>query len=118
MTTSRAAAGIGEDRALDILASGVIPFALALSSANGDDTLAAAASRHWEVLPAPAPNAVTRRALRQVAGSARIANSGARGAQGLIQLDTAYCQPRRCFECPIAAAVLAPCDEKGPNATT
>ena len=66
-----------------------------------------AASRHWERLPAPSPNAVTRRAVQQVAGPSPLGKIGARGAQGLIHLDTVLCQPRRCFECPIAAAELS-----------
>lgn len=119
-TASEAAAatGIGIDRAIDILASGVIPFALAFAAVNGDDALAAAASRHWATLPAPAKNAVTSRAIRQVAGSARTPKIGVRGAQGLIHLDTVLCQSRRCFECPVAAAVLAPHREKGPEFTS
>jgi hypothetical protein len=98
---------LGADRAIDILASGVIPLALALAAHTGDAELADAASRQWERLPAPASNEVTRRALRQVAGRARLGKIGARGAQGLIHLDTTLCQTRRCFECPIAALALA-----------
>jgi hypothetical protein len=99
--------GIGKDRAVDMLASGVIPVALALAAQTGDDRLTEAAARHWERLPSPAANAITRRAMSQVAGAANLAGIGARGAQGLIHLDTALCQPRRCFECPIAAAELS-----------
>jgi hypothetical protein len=99
--------GIGGDRAIDILASSIIPLALALAEHSGDLSLADAASRHWEILPAPSPNAVTRRAVRQVAGRSPLGKIGARGAQGLIHLDTVLCQPRRCFECPIAAAELS-----------
>ena len=99
--------GIGEDRALDIVASSVIPFALALAAHSGDVALADAASRQWERLPAAAANAITRRATRQVAGPAPLGKIGARGAQGLLHLDTTLCQPRRCFECPVAAAELA-----------
>lgn len=98
--------GVGEDRALDMVASGLIPFALALAAHSGDASLADAASRHWERLPSAAPNAISRRAARQVAGSAPLGKIGARGAQGLLHLDTTLCQPRRCFECPIAAAEL------------
>jgi hypothetical protein len=101
------ASGIGSDRAIDILASGVLPFALALAAHTGDGELAEAAAGQWERLPAPAANAVSRRALRQVAGSARVGKIGARGAQGLLHLDTTLCQPRRCFECPIASLALA-----------
>ena len=99
--------GMGIDRALDILASAVIPLALALASHWDDHALAEAAARQWEALPAPSPNAVTRRAARQIAGAAPLGRIGARGAQGLIHLDTTLCQPRRCFECPVAAAELS-----------
>jgi hypothetical protein len=99
--------GIGSDRAIDMLASGIIPLALALAAHSGDLDLADAASIHWENLPAPSPNRVARRALRQVAGRSPLGKIGARGAQGLIHLDTVLCQPRRCFECPVAAAELS-----------
>ena len=98
---------IGSDRAADIIVSGLIPLALALAAQTGDLALADAASRHWERLPAPAGNALTRRALQQVAGGAPLGRIGARGAQGLLHLDTTHCQPRRCFECPVAAAELS-----------
>jgi Protein of unknown function (DUF2851) len=107
LTGNDACPGIGSDRAIDILASGILPLALALAAHSGDLDLADAASRHWEGLPAPSPNAVTRRAVRQVAGPSPLGKIGARGAQGLIHLDTVLCQPRRCFECPIAAAELS-----------
>jgi hypothetical protein len=105
--------GIGRDRAIDILASGILPLALALAAHSGDLDLADAASSQWERLPAPSPNAVTLRAVRQVAGRSPLGKIGARGAQGLIQLDTVLCQPRRCFECPIAAAELSVNSVKG-----
>jgi hypothetical protein len=108
LTATGATPGIGADRALDIAASSIVPLALAHAEQTADSALAEAAAAQWETLPAPAPNAVTRRAQQQVAGVARLGKIGARGAQGLIHLDTTLCQPRRCFECPIAAAVLAP----------
>ena len=107
LTGNDASPGIGSDRAIDMLASGIIPLALALAAHSGDLELADAASRYWERLPAPSPNAVTRRAAHQVAGPSPLGRIGARGAQGLIHLDTVLCQPRRCFECPIAAAELS-----------
>jgi hypothetical protein len=107
LTGSKDRHGIGGDRAIDMLASGIIPLALALAAHTGNLDLADAASSQWNSLPAPSPNAVTRRALRQVAGGSPLAKIGARGAQGLIHLDTVLCQPRRCFECPIAAAELS-----------
>jgi len=107
LTADNVAIAIGEDRALDILASSVIPFALAFAAHTGDDALSSAAAEHWERLPAPAGNAVTRRAARQVAGRAPMGKIGARGSQGLIHLDTALCQPRRCYECPVASIELS-----------
>ena len=107
LTASEALPGIGSDRAIDMLASGIIPLALAFAAHSGDLDLADAASSQWNCLPAPSPNAVTRRAVRQVAGRSPLGKIGARGAQGLIHLDTVLCQPRRCFECPIAAAELS-----------
>ena len=107
LTGSEGRPGVGSDRAIDMLASGIIPLALALAAHSGDLDLADAASRQWDRLPAPGPNAVTRQGLRQVAGRSPLGKIGARGAQGLIHLDTVLCQPRRCFECPIAAAELS-----------
>lgn len=107
LTAAPASHGIGADRAIDMLASGVLPFVHALASDSGDQALGEAAARHWERLPAPAANDVTRRAARQVAGGTPLGKIGARGSQGLIHLDTALCQPRRCFECPVAALELA-----------
>lgn len=107
LSASASGLRIGVDRALDILTSGIIPFALGLASYSGNMPLLEAATGHWERLPAPAVNAVTRRAKRQVAGSTPLAKIGARGSQGLIHLDTVLCQARRCFECPVAAAELA-----------
>jgi hypothetical protein len=107
LTAHRGSPAIGRDRAIDIMASGVLPLALALASQSGDGALADAASTHWEQLPAPAANGVTRRASSQVAGGAPLRAIGARGAQGLIHLDTTLCQPRRCFECPVASAELS-----------
>jgi hypothetical protein len=102
--------GLGADRAVGLVANALLPFALALAEHTGDGTLADAASTAWERLPAAESNEVTRRALGQVAGDARLAKLGARGQQGLIHLDASLCGPRRCYECPIAARVLATAD--------
>jgi hypothetical protein len=113
LTASGDRPGIGSDRAIEMLATGIIPLALALAAHSGDLDLAEAASWQWERLPAPSSNSVTRRAVRQVAGRSPLGKIGARGAQGLIHLDTVLCQPRRCFECPIAAAELSVNPVKG-----
>lgn len=97
---------LGPNRATGIVANAVIPFALALSEQTGDNSLGEAAAYLWEKLPAAESNEVTRRALRQVAGDVRLPGLGERGQQGLIHLDQTLCRPRRCYECPIASAVL------------
>lgn len=99
--------GLGQDRAGGLLANAVLPFALALAEQTGDADLLDAAARAWEQLPTAEPNAVTRRAQRQIAGDIPLGRLGARGLQGLIQLDGTLCAPRRCYECPIAHAVTA-----------
>ena len=107
LSASADAPGMGADRASAILASGVLPFALALAEHTGDHALTDGAAAVWERLSGPATNDITRRALRQVAGDARLTNLGARGLQGLIHLDQTLCAPRRCRECPIAHAAAA-----------
>jgi hypothetical protein len=109
--------GIGPDRAADIAASSILPLALAIAESTGDGSLSDAAARCWESLPAGSPNAVTRRAMRQVAGSSSIAKLGARGAQGLMHLDGSLCAPRRCFECPVAHRVIGAELRTGPTTT-
>ncbi|MDP9364109.1 MAG: DUF2851 family protein [Chloroflexota bacterium] len=104
------APAIGADRAAGMVANSVLPFALTLAEQTGDAMLSEAAASAWERFPAAEGNATARRALLQVAGGARLPGLGARGQQGLLQLDATLCAPRRCFECPIAAAVVA--DEK------
>lgn len=106
LTASDLTPGIGADRAIDMLASSVLPCMLGLARFTGDSALADAAATHWANLPASAANHRATRAVHQVAGSAKLGRIGARGSQGLIQLDTALCQPRRCFECPIARLEL------------
>jgi hypothetical protein len=97
---------LGQDRAVGIVANTVIPFAFAVASSTSDPELSEAAAGLWERLPGAEANEVTRRARYQVAGDARLPGLGARGQQGLIQLDQTLCGPRRCFECPIAHAAL------------
>ncbi len=98
---------LGEGRAGALAANAIVPFALALAAHSGDDDLAIAASRCWESLPGEEPNQVTRRAIRQIAGREALGSWGARGMQGLLQLDATLCAPRRCFECPIAQVVVS-----------
>jgi hypothetical protein len=107
LTQSGGMPGIGADRAIEILASGILPVLFAIASHTEDDALADGVARLWEKLPSPTATSVTKRALRQVCGDSTLRGLGARGAQGLIHLDTALCLPRRCFDCPIAAAELS-----------
>jgi hypothetical protein len=100
-------AGMGAGRAIAIVANAVIPFLLALADSTGDPELHESASQRWELLESGDTNQITRRALKQVAGKARVGRLGERGSQGLIQLDRSFCQPRRCLECSIAHLALS-----------
>ena len=107
--------GIGADRATELVVNALLPFAFALAEQTGDDGLLGAAALIWDGLAATASNTITRRALGQVTGGLRVRSLGARGQQGLIHLDQTLCAPRRCFECPIAAAVMAEATTSPPS---
>jgi hypothetical protein len=97
---------IGVDRARAIATNVLIPFGFAIASQNADQDLAEAVARLWESLPGAESNERTRRAIRQVTGEVGLKRIGARIQQGLVHLDQTLCGPRRCYECPIAAAVI------------
>ena len=105
LALSHSGPGVGEDRALEMVASSLIPLALAMPAHSGRRHSPTRPPASGSVTPAPR-STPPRAAARQVAGSAPLGKIGARGAQGLLHLDTTLCQPRRCFECPIAAAEL------------
>ncbi len=101
------APALGTERAVAIAAGVVIPFAVALARVTGDSHLEEMAHDAWCALPTAPPARPAKRARNQVAGDVPIRNLGERGNQGLLVLDKRYCGPRRCFECPIAHAVVA-----------
>ncbi len=107
LSTAKSEFTLGEDRARAIVANAFIPFALALAEQTTDAQLSEAAARAWEQMPGAGHNEVTKRALKQVAGSSRVPSLGIRGEQGLIHLDTSLCAPRRCRECPVAKMVVS-----------
>ena len=98
---------LGTDRATALIASVLIPFAMAYAHSIDDPGIESAAVDLWDTLPASAPGRPAKRALTQVAGEGgRLRGLGERGHQGLLHLDRTLCTPRRCMECPIAAEVL------------
>lgn len=105
-TTRPGHPGIGAGRATAIVASIVIPFALAWAAQNDDPDLEDAALRAWHGLKLAEWTRPARRAMRQVSGGPAIRSLGERGHQGLLHLDRMLCTPRRCYECPIAAEVV------------
>lgn len=98
--------GIGEGRAIAITASVILPFVLAITAIDENDALEDAAYRVWAELPMGDWTQPARRALKQVTGGPTIRRLGERGHQGLLHLDRELCAPRKCHQCPIAAAVL------------
>ncbi len=104
--TARYGAGLGADRSIVLTSRVLIPFAIARSEQSGDTDLADGAMAIWDSLAASAHNRQSRAAQLQVSGGPPLRGLGERGMQGLIQLHRTRCQPRRCFECPIAAMVI------------
>ena len=98
---------IGADRARAIATNVILPFAFALGAHTGDTDMVSRAGEIWEAMPGAESNERTRKATRQVAGEVGIRKQGSRIQQGLIYLDRTLCEPRRCFECPVASLVLA-----------
>lgn len=98
---------LGLPRATAIVASVVLPLLLAWAQRENDADLEDAVSRAWTHLPRSEWSRATLRARQQAAGDAPLGSLGERAVQGLLQLDRHLCEPRRCFECPIAAEVLA-----------
>ena len=106
LTRTRHSPALGTDRAIALIASVLIPFAMAYAHAIDDAGIESAAVELWDRLPAAAPGRPAKRAMTQVAGEHRLRGLGERGHQGLLHLDRELCTPRRCMECPIAAEVL------------
>ena len=80
----------------------LIPFALAYSAWAGDERLTAGAAVLWEVAPASGGNAPVRALVAQLGGERAVRLRTGRQQQGALHLSRAYCQHRRCYECPIA----------------
>ncbi|HWV35465.1 MAG TPA: DUF2851 family protein [Thermomicrobiales bacterium] len=97
---------IGRSRAISIVASVLLPFAVAFSHHTGEEEIEERAVAIWDALPAAESSRPVKRALAQVAGDVRLRGLGERGHQGLLHLDRTLCTPRRCFECPVAAEVI------------
>jgi hypothetical protein len=98
---------LGQPRAISIVSSVVLPVFMAAASHNDDHELEDAVSRIWADLPRSEWSRPARRALAQAAGEVPVGPIGERALQGLLHLDRSLCAPRRCYECPIAAEVIA-----------
>ncbi len=98
---------LGRPRAIAIVGSVILPVFMAAASHNEDHELEDAVSRIWAELPRSEWSRPARRALAQAAGDIPIGPIGERALQGLLHLDRTLCAPRRCYECPIAAEVIA-----------
>lgn len=107
---------LGRPRATAIVSSVVLPVFMAAACHNEDHDLEDAVSRIWAELPRSEWSRPARRALAQAAGEERVSPIGERALQGLVHLDRTLCASRRCYECPIAAEVIA--DRKRQRAVT
>ena len=105
--SSSTAAGLGLPRATAIVATVVLPVCMAWAQREADVILEDEVTRSWVSLPRSEWSRPALRARTQVAGDAPLGPLGERALQGLLHLDRELCTPRRCFECPIAAEVVA-----------
>lgn len=93
---------IGEDRAWEMVANIVLPFALAYGAWSEDERLGAGAAALWEAAPATSGNEPIRALLGQIGGGKALRLKTSRQQQGALHLYRHFCEHRRCYECPIA----------------
>jgi hypothetical protein len=105
--SSSTVAGMGLPRATAMVATVVLPLLMAWAQREGDSQLEDDITRLWVGLPRSEWSRPAIRARGQVAGDVPLGALGERAIQGLLHLDRDLCSPRRCFECPIAAEVVA-----------
>jgi hypothetical protein len=107
LSSSSTSAGVGRPRATAIMATVVLPLCMAWAQRERDIQLEDDVTRLWVELPRSEWSRPALRAKTQAAGDVAIGALGERAIQGLLYLDRELCTPRRCFECPIAAEVVA-----------
>lgn len=98
---------LGMPRATAVVGSVVLPVFMAWAQQQEDNELEDTIARRWAELPRSEWSRPATRALAQAAGDGMRGPFGERAVQGLLHLDRTLCTPRRCFECPVAAEVVA-----------
>lgn len=100
---NKEAALIGESRAGDIIVNIVLPLLVAHAERRGVRGLAEKAMQIYAAYPRLAENRITRAMAGEALGPRKVgAINVARRQQGLIHLYRAYCEARRCYECPLS----------------
>ena len=105
--SSSTVTGMGRPRATALVATVVLPLCMAWAQRQEDVELEDNITRLWVDLPRSEWSRPALRAKSQVAGDVPFGPLGERAVQGLLHLDRDLCSPRRCFECPVAAEVIA-----------
>jgi len=105
--SSSTVTGMGRPRATALVATVVLPLCMAWAQRQEDVELEDNITRLWVDLPRSEWSRPALRAKSQVAGDVPLGPLGERALQGLLHLDRDLCSPRRCFECPVAAEVIA-----------
>ncbi len=99
---------VGSSHALALVASLLLPFALACFRAAGRSEAVQRVHLAYAALPAPASDQVTRHMLEQITGSATPPwPASAQRHQGLHHLHASWCAERRCDQCPVGQATRA-----------
>ncbi|MBI4318206.1 MAG: DUF2851 family protein [Chloroflexi bacterium] len=92
---------IGRDRALEIAANAVLPFALAYARHTSDPGLEESAVAIFHALPASGGNEITRHMARLMLDTRDIGLAApASRQQGLLHIYRTWCLDKWCAECP------------------
>lgn len=97
---------LGESRARDMAVNILLPLLAAQAERSATPGLREKALAVYAAFPSLAENHITKAMAEETLGPRKKgAITGARRQQGLIHLYRLYCQPRRCYECPLSGVM-------------
>ncbi|MDQ3928204.1 MAG: DUF2851 family protein, partial [Chloroflexota bacterium] len=101
--SNEGAALVGNSRAADMVINVLLPLLVAYAEIEGKPELGSKAMSVYACYPSLSENRITRAVADEALGPRKKEGlKGARRQQGLLHLYKLYCQPRRCYECPLS----------------
>jgi hypothetical protein len=101
ISTERASALIGYEKAAAIVINAILPFTAAWAALDSDSKLKKRATEIYRRYPRTGDNELTRY-MKQLLGLGPDIRLSACQQQGLIHLFNTYCRCRNCSRCPVA----------------